>query len=140
MVKGFTQIKGVDYEETFSLVVRIASICLLLALVANLDLELFQMVIKTIFLNGNLEEEIYMDLLTGFVSKGQEDKVCLIKRLIYDLKQSFKPEHFRFHEPSISFSLNMVFEDYCMSRKLQRGLCFLLCMLTTYYLLEKTWR
>jgi len=91
VVKGFTQIKGVDYEETFSLVVRIASICLLLALVANLDLELFQMVIKTIFLNGNLEEEIYMDLLTGFVSKGQEDKVCLIKRLIYGLKQSFKP-------------------------------------------------
>ena len=61
VVKGFTQIEGVDYEETFSPVVRIASIRLLLALVAHLDLELFQMDVKTAFLNGNLEEEIYMD-------------------------------------------------------------------------------
>ena len=54
MAKGFTQIEGVDYEEIFSLVVRIAFIHLLLALVAHLDLELFQMDVKTAFLNGNL--------------------------------------------------------------------------------------
>jgi len=53
VVKGFTQIKGVDYEETFSHVVRIASIRLLLALVAHLDLELIQMDVKTAFLNCN---------------------------------------------------------------------------------------
>jgi len=58
VAKGFTQIKGVDYEETFSLVVRIASICLPLALVAHLELELFQIDIKIALLNGNLEEEI----------------------------------------------------------------------------------
>ena len=61
VAKGFTQIEGVDYEETFSPVVRIASMCLLLALVAHLDSELFQMDVKTAFLNGNLEEEFYMD-------------------------------------------------------------------------------
>jgi len=61
VAKGSTQIEGVDYEETFFLVVRIVSICLLLALVSHLNLELFQMDIKTTFLNGNLEEEIYMD-------------------------------------------------------------------------------
>ena len=61
VAKGFTQIERVDYEETFSLVLRIASIHLLLALVAHLNLELFQTDIKIGFLNGNLKEEIYMD-------------------------------------------------------------------------------
>jgi len=88
VAKGFTQIKGIDYEEIFSPVVRFASICLLLTLVAHLNLELFQIDIKTVFLNGNLEKEIYMDQPIGFVSKGQEDKVCRLKRSIYGLKQS----------------------------------------------------
>ena len=61
--------------------VRFASICLLLALVANLDLEMFQMDVKTAFLNGNLEKEIYMDQPIGFVSNGQEDKVCRLKKI-----------------------------------------------------------
>ena len=68
--------------------VRFASIRLLLAPIAHLDLELFQMDVKTIFFNGNLEEEIYMDQHIGFVSKGQEDKVYCLKRFIYGLKQS----------------------------------------------------
>jgi len=86
VAKGFTQIERVDYEKTFSPVMRIASVRLLLALVAHLDLELVQMDVKTTFLNGSLEEEICMDQPIGFVSKGQEDKVCLLKRSIYILK------------------------------------------------------
>ena len=88
VAKGFTQIEGVDYEETFSPVVRIASIRLLLALVAHLDLEMFQMDVKTAFLNENLKEEIYIDQPIGFISKGQEDNVCRLKISIYGLKQS----------------------------------------------------
>ena len=61
--------------------VRITSIRLLLSLVAHLDSKLCQMDVKTAFLNGYLEEEIYMDQPTGFLSKGQEDKVCCIKDL-----------------------------------------------------------
>ena len=126
MAKGFTQIEGVDYEETFSPVVRIASIRLLLALVAHLDLELFQMDVKTAFLNGNLEEEIYMDQPIGFVSKGQEDKVCLLKRSIYGLKQSSRAWYFRFHEAIISFGLSMVSEDHCVYvKKTTKGIMFL---------------
>jgi len=85
VVKGFTQIEGVDYEETFSHVVRISSIHLLLVLVAHLDLELIQMDVKTAFLNGGLEEEIYMDQTLGFLSKGQENKIFRLKRSIYGL-------------------------------------------------------
>jgi len=61
MAKGFTYIKGIHYEETFSLVMRFASIRLLLTLVAYLDSELFQMDVKIAILNGNLEKGIYMD-------------------------------------------------------------------------------
>ena len=68
MVKGFIQIKNIDYEETFFPVVRFASIRLLLAMVAHLDLDLFQMDVKNAFLNSNLEEEIYIDQHIGFVS------------------------------------------------------------------------
>jgi len=55
VVKGFTQIEGIDYEEIFSPVMRFTSICIHLVLVAHLDLELFQMDVKTAFLNQNLE-------------------------------------------------------------------------------------
>ena len=87
MAKGYTQNEGVDYEETFSSVVRFASVRLILAIVANLNLELYQMDVKTAFLNGELDEEIYIDQPIGFVTKGQEHKVCKLKQSIYGLKQ-----------------------------------------------------
>jgi len=114
VAKGFTQIEGIGYEETFSPVMRFASIHQLLAMVAYLDLELFQMDVKTAFLNGSIEEEIYMDQPIDFVLKGQEDKVCRLKRSIYGLKQSSGSWYLRFHETIISFGLSMVSEDHCV--------------------------
>jgi len=70
VAKGFTQIERINYEETFSPVLRFASIHLRLTLVAHLDLELFQMDVKTAFVHENLEEEIYMDQPIVFVLKG----------------------------------------------------------------------
>ena len=99
VAKGFTQQEGVDYEETFSPVVRFASIRILLAIVAHMDLELHQMDVKTAFLNGELDEEIYMDQPKGFQVAGQERKVCRLQRSIYGLKQSPRQWYFRFHKP-----------------------------------------
>jgi len=82
--------------------------------------------VKTVFLNGNLEEEIYMDQHIDFVSKFQEDKVCRLKRSIYGLKQSSRAWHFRFHEAIVSFSLNMISEDHCVYvKKTAKGIMFL---------------
>ena len=69
VAKGYTQQERIDYEETFSLVVRFASIHLVLVIVARMDLELYQMDVKTTFLNGEHDEEIYRDQLLGFELK-----------------------------------------------------------------------
>ena len=68
--------------------VRFTSIRLILAIVAQLDLELYQMDVKTTYLNGEVDEEIYMEQLIGFIVKGQEDKVCKLRRSLYGLKQA----------------------------------------------------
>jgi hypothetical protein len=80
VVKGFTQIQGIDYDETFSPVAQFESLRLILALAMLEDWEIHQMDIKSVFLNGLLEEEIYMEQLEGFITPGQESKVCLLKR------------------------------------------------------------
>ena len=72
VAKGFKQKADLDFFDTFSLVTRITSIRLLIAIVAIFDLKIHQMDVKTTFLNGDLEEEIYMDQLEGFVEPGQE--------------------------------------------------------------------
>ena len=114
MAKDFTQIERKDYDETFSSMVRFASIRLLPALVAHLNLELFQMDVKTAFLNSSLKEEIRMDQPIGFISKGQEGKVCRLKRFICGLKQSSISWYLRFHEAITSFGLSTVSNDHCI--------------------------
>lgn len=88
VVKGFSQRKGIDFEEIFSPVVKMSSIRIVLSLAASLDLEIEQMDVRTAFLHGDLEEEIYMIQPEGFVVKGKEDCVCKLKKSLYGLKQA----------------------------------------------------
>ncbi|RVW72869.1 Retrovirus-related Pol polyprotein from transposon TNT 1-94 [Vitis vinifera] len=88
VAKGFTQKEGIDYTETFSLVSKKDSLRIILALVAHFDLELQQMDVKTAFLNGELEEEVYMKQPEGFPSSDGEQLVCKLKKSIYGLNGS----------------------------------------------------
>ena len=88
VAKGYSQISGVDYDEVFSPVVKYNSIRTLLALVNQHNLELHQMDVKTAYLNGNLEEELFMKQPKGFVNKSHPELVCKLKKSLYGLKQS----------------------------------------------------
>ena len=90
VAQGCTQRYGLDYEETFSLVVRFKSIRVLLAIGAQHNLELHQMDVATAFLHGELTEDVYMQQPAGFVESGKENLVCRLKRSIYGLKQSLR--------------------------------------------------
>ena len=88
VAQGFSQKYGIDYDETFSPVVRFESIRTIIALAATFKLKLNQMDVKTAFSNGELKEDIYMQQPEGFVVKESEKLVCRLKRSIYGLKQS----------------------------------------------------
>ena len=74
--KGFRQVQGVDYDEIFSLVSMLKSVRIMLAIAAFYDYETWQMDVKTAFLNGFLEQELYMMQPEGFVNPKGANKVC----------------------------------------------------------------
>jgi hypothetical protein len=88
VVKGYSQIFGIDYSDTFAPVARHDTIRLLLAIVAQKGWQVFHMDVKSAFLNGFLQEEIYVEQPEGFSVKGQEDRVYLLKKALYGLKQA----------------------------------------------------
>ena len=97
--------------------------------------------IKIAFLNGELDEEIYMDQPIGFVTKGQEHKVCKLKRSIYGLKQSSRQWYLRFHRAILSNGFTMIEEDHRVYIKRSKGSSlFCHCMSMAYYWPVMTWR
>lgn len=88
VAKGFTQSYGIDYQETFAPVAKLNTIRVLLSLAANFDWSLHQLDIKNAFLNGELEEEVYMEVPPGIESSHTKGKVCKLVKSLYGLKQS----------------------------------------------------
>ncbi|RVW28219.1 Retrovirus-related Pol polyprotein from transposon RE1 [Vitis vinifera] len=88
VARGFTQSYGIDYQETFAPVAKLNTIRILLSLAVNQDWCLQQLDIKNAFLNGDLEEEVYMEILPGFQESMAKNQVCKLQKSLYGLKQS----------------------------------------------------
>ena len=120
VAKGFTQKDGIDYKETFLPVSKKDSLRIIMALVAHYNLELHQMDVKTAFLNGELEEEVYMDQPEGF-SIGGKDMVCKLKRSIYGLKQASRQWYLKFNDVITSFGFKENIVDRCIYLKVSES-------------------
>ena len=83
---GFSQKEGIDYEETFAPVERYTSIRTIMALASMMKWDLHQMDVKTTFLNGLIEEEVYIEQPQGFEVEDRVTHVCKLKKALYGLK------------------------------------------------------
>lgn len=88
VAKGYLQVSGENFQDTFSPVIKLKSIRVLLAIAAEKELEIHQMDITAAYLNGVLEEDIYMAQPEGCIERGNEHLVCHLKRSLYGLRQS----------------------------------------------------
>jgi hypothetical protein len=88
--KGYAQVEGIDFEETFAPVVRMEAIRFLLAYTCSKNIKVYQMDVRSTFLNGELEEEVYIEQPEGFKLSKNADYVCKLKKALYVLKQAAK--------------------------------------------------
>ena len=112
VAKGFSQRPGIDYNETYSPVVKNDSIRTILSLSAVLDLELLQLDVKTAFLNGEITEELYMDQPSGF--KEDNQMVCLLKKSLYGLKQASRAWNLKFNHFLVEYGFTRSDADSCV--------------------------
>ncbi|WVZ00077.1 hypothetical protein V8G54_026146 [Vigna mungo] len=111
VAKGFTQIEGVDYHEIFAPVVKHCSVRVLMAIVVHCNLHLEQLDVRTAFLHGDLEETIYMKQPNGFAVG---DRVCLLQKSLYGLKQSPRQWYRKFDDFLIKLNFKRCNYDDCV--------------------------
>nr|GEZ00363.1 zinc finger, CCHC-type [Tanacetum cinerariifolium] len=129
VIQGFRQKAGIDYFDTYAPVARITTIRLLLALAAIHNLVIYQMDVKTAFLNGDLDEEVYMKQPEGFVMPGNEHKACKLVKSLYGLKQPPKQWNQKFDEVVLSSGFHLNQSDKCVYSKFDdSGKCVIICL------------
>ena len=120
VVKGYSQRKGVDYDEIYAPVVRFETIRLLIALAALKDWQIHHLDVKSVFLNGEIKEVIYVKQPEGFLVKGKEGWVLRLKKALYGLKQAPRAWYFKLH--SCLHSLGFIKSAYEQSLYLKRSI------------------
>jgi hypothetical protein len=105
VAKGYNQKEGENFFDTYSPIARLTTIRVLLSLATSYGLLVHQMDVKAAFINGELEEEIYMDQLDGFAVKGQEGMICKLLKSLYGLKQAPNQWHEKFDKTLTSVGL-----------------------------------
>ena len=119
VAQGYSQEEGIDYNEVFAPVAKYKSIRTVLAIANQLDLEVHQMDVVSAFLNGDLDEDIYMKQPEGFTSKKFPNKVCKLKKSLYGLKQSARCWNQKIHEFMISSKYIQSTADPCIYYRVQ---------------------
>jgi hypothetical protein len=114
VAKGFSQKPHLDYTETFAPVAKFASLRTVLALAAAEDMEVHTMDVSSAFLNGDLDEEIYMAQPEGFAAIGQEHLVCRLKKSLYGLKQSPRQWYQKLHSTFVALGFSRCASDHCV--------------------------
>ena len=114
VVKGYNKRKSIDFEEIFSLVVKMPSIRVVLGIATSLDLEIEQLDVKTTFLHEDLEEEIYMEQPKGFEVPGNENLVCRLKKSFYGLKQAPRQWYKKFDSFMAQHDFNKIHTNHCV--------------------------
>ncbi|KAJ9557005.1 hypothetical protein OSB04_011619 [Centaurea solstitialis] len=128
VAKGYRQREGIDYFDTYAPVARISSIRTLIAISALKALYIHQMDVKTAFLNGYLNEEIYLEQPEGFVMPRQENKVCRLIKSLYGLKQAPKQWHERFDTTVTNFGFRHNGADRCIYSKCTSNYTVVICL------------
>nr|GEX91477.1 retrotransposon protein, putative, Ty1-copia subclass [Tanacetum cinerariifolium] len=114
MAKGFTQTLRIDYEETFSSVADIRAIRIFISIAAYYDYEIWQIDVKTAFLNGYLNEKVYMEQHDSSVNPKYLNRVCKLKRSIYGLKQASRQWNKRFDDEIKKFGFTQNRDEPCV--------------------------
>ena len=128
VAQGFCQRYGEDYDETFSLVVRLESVRTVIALSVQRGLNLHQMDVTSAFLNGELEDEVYMKQPEGYTAKGLEHQVYKLKKSLYSLKQSSGCWNSVLDEHLTSIGFTQTPSDPCIYVKEENGDTFIICI------------
>lgn len=124
VARGFSQKAGFDYNETYAPVAKLTTLKILLSIANQNDMHIHQMDVKSAFLNGELSEDIYMQLPDGF---GQKNMVCKLNKALYGLKQASRAWNEKFNEFMIRIGFKRSQSDQCLYVKHHNGvICFVL--------------
>ena len=119
--KGYAQEEVLDYGETFAPAARMEGVRTLLAYVAYKGFKVYQMDVKSAFLNGILEEEVYIEQPEGFVDKNNKDKVYKLHKALYGLKKAPRAWYERLHTYLVQIGLERTNNNNSMYIKSEKG-------------------
>jgi hypothetical protein len=111
IAKGFSQVKGLDFRETFALVARLEAICILLAYASHHEIKLYQIDVKSVFLNGFINELVYVDQPPRFENPRYPNHIYRLSKALYTLKQALRAWYERLWDFLIekSFTIGKVY-------------------------------
>lgn len=121
VAQGFSQKFGSDYDQVFAPVAKLTTLRIMLSLANKNGWHVVHVDAKTAFLNGKLEETIFMRQPPGFISEGNEERVCCLKRSLYGLKQAARSWNQTLHEYLIASGFRQSMEDPCLYIKEENG-------------------